>query len=77
MNISGNKLNKIFSVTGAFHGSIVEAKNEGEARQLFHKKYNGESIIEIKLKKCNHLHGFYTTTHNNIKRCNICNKIIK
>ena len=35
-------------VTGTFHGSIVEAETEGEARRIFHKYYNGESIIHIK-----------------------------
>lgn len=34
-------------VTGTFHGSIVEAETEGEARRIFHKYYNGESIIHI------------------------------
>lgn len=39
---------KIYAVTGAFHGSIIQAKSEGEARRLFHKSWNGESIITIK-----------------------------
>lgn len=34
-----------YAVTGTFHGSIVIAKSEGEARRLFHKRYNGESIL--------------------------------
>jgi hypothetical protein len=38
----------VFAVTGTFHGSIVEAENEGEARRIFHKHYNGESILHIK-----------------------------
>lgn len=38
----------VFAVTGTFHGSIVVAKTEGEARRIFHRKYNGESIIAIK-----------------------------
>lgn len=37
-----------WAVTGTFHGSIVEAETEGEARRIFHKYYNGESIIHIK-----------------------------
>jgi len=37
-----------YAVTGTFHGSIVYAKTEGEARRAFHKKYNGESILSVK-----------------------------
>ena len=37
-----------WAVTGTFHGSIIEAETEGEARRIFHKYYNGESIIHIK-----------------------------
>jgi hypothetical protein len=37
-----------WAVTGTFHGSIIEAETEGEARRIFHKHYNGESIILIK-----------------------------
>ena len=37
-----------WAVTGTFHGSIIEAETEGEARRIFHKHYNGESIIHIK-----------------------------
>jgi hypothetical protein len=37
-----------WAVTGTFHGSIIEADTEGEARRIFHKHYNGESIIHIK-----------------------------
>ena len=40
---------KTYAVTGTFHGSIVYANSEGEARRLFHQKYNGESIIHIKI----------------------------
>lgn len=40
---------KAYSITGTFHGSIVIAKSEGDARRLFHKAWNGESIIHIKL----------------------------
>lgn len=36
---------KSFAVTGTFHGSIVDAESEGEARRIFHRYYNGESII--------------------------------
>ena len=37
-----------YAVTGTFHGSIVEAESEGEARRIFHKHYNGESITHIR-----------------------------
>ena len=39
---------KTYAVTGTFNGSIVVAKNEGEARRVFHKRYNGESILLVK-----------------------------
>jgi hypothetical protein len=42
---------KIFAVTGTFHGSIVFALSEGEARRCFHLKYNGESILSIYRRK--------------------------
>ena len=45
---------KIFAITGTYHGSIAFFKTEGEARRAFHKRYNGESIINLKiLKKVN------------------------
>ena len=37
-----------WAVTGTFHGSIIEAETEGEARRIFHKHYNGESITHVK-----------------------------
>jgi hypothetical protein len=37
-----------WAVTGTFHGSIIEAETEGEARRIFHRHYNGESITHIK-----------------------------
>jgi len=37
-----------YAVTGTFHGSIVSAQNEGEARRIFHKHYKGESITHIR-----------------------------
>lgn len=49
-----SKQNKIYVVTGTFHGSIVTAKSEGDARRAFHKAYNGESIIEMKLLTLKH-----------------------
>lgn len=39
---------KEFAVTGTFHGSIVYANCEGDARKAFHKKYNGESIVSVR-----------------------------
>jgi len=41
-------MQKVYAVTGTFNGSIVFAKNEGEARRVFHKRYNGESILLVK-----------------------------
>lgn len=41
---------KVFAVTGTFHGSIITALTEGEARKAFHEMYNGESIISIAQK---------------------------
>jgi hypothetical protein len=43
-----NKIMKTYAVTGTYHGSIVFAKTEGDARRLFHNQYNGESILIIK-----------------------------
>lgn len=40
---------KVYAVTGTFHGLIIEASSEGEAGRIFHKFYNGESIIHIKI----------------------------
>lgn len=45
---------KYFAVTGTLHGSIIEAKNEGDARRAFHKFYNGELIIHVKILKYVH-----------------------
>jgi hypothetical protein len=41
-------MKKVYAVTGTFNGSIVFASSEGEARRVFHKRYNGESITHIK-----------------------------
>lgn len=38
-----------YAITGTFNGSIVYADTEGDARRLFHKRYNGESILIVKL----------------------------
>ena len=38
-----------YAVAGTFYGSIVYAKSEGDARRAFHKRYNGESIVYIRL----------------------------
>lgn len=37
-----------WAVTGVFHGSIIVAETGEEARRIFYKYYNGESIIRIK-----------------------------
>ena len=39
-----------WAVTGTFHGSLIEAESEGEARRIFHKHYKGESITHINKK---------------------------
>lgn len=43
--VNYSKIMNTYAVTGTFHGSIIEAKSEGEARRLFHEYYNGESIL--------------------------------
>jgi hypothetical protein len=43
---------KIYAVTGTYHGSIITAYTEGDARRAFHKYYNGESILYIKTITC-------------------------
>jgi hypothetical protein len=48
-NFSPVKPDLCWAVTGTFHGSIVYAKSEGDARRAFHKHYNGESITHIKI----------------------------
>jgi hypothetical protein len=47
IEIKPSKL-KSYAVTGTFHGSIVDARSEGEARRIFHKHYKGESIINVR-----------------------------
>ena len=42
------RIPKNYAVTGTRHGSIVTAISEGEARRIFHKYYNGESILSVK-----------------------------
>jgi hypothetical protein len=42
---------KIWYVTGAFHGSHVYSRCEGDARRTFHEHYNGESIVHITDKR--------------------------
>ena len=46
--MSNNKKLNCYAVTGTFHGSIIYAASEGEARRAFHQQWNGESIIHIK-----------------------------
>lgn len=50
---NNNKKMKLFAVTGTSHGSLIYAFSEGEARRLFHKHYNGESILCVKVKADN------------------------
>lgn len=42
-------ISKYYAVTGTFHGSIIYANSEGQARRIFHKFYNGESILYIRV----------------------------
>jgi hypothetical protein len=42
------KTMNLYFVTGTFNGSYVYAFREGDARRAFHKKYKGESIINIR-----------------------------
>lgn len=37
----------VYAVTGTYHGALIETFSEGEARRLFHRYYNGESIISV------------------------------
>ena len=37
-----------YLITGTYHGSIVYAPTEGDARRAFHAKYGGESIVHLK-----------------------------
>lgn len=41
-------MDKVYAVTGTYHGSIVTATSEGEARRIFHRFYGGESITYMK-----------------------------
>lgn len=42
---------KTFAVTGTYHGAIIYARTEGEARRIFHNFYKGESILTIRFIK--------------------------
>lgn len=37
-----------WAVTGTYHGSIIQADSEGDARRTFHAYWNGESILSVK-----------------------------
>lgn len=37
-----------YAVTGTYHGSLINAETEGDARRIFHRYYKGESIISVK-----------------------------
>ncbi len=41
-------MEKVWNITGTFHGSIICAKTEGDARRAFHAAWGGESIIVAK-----------------------------
>ena len=41
---------KTYFITGTFHGSVILAKTEGDARRAFHKYWNGESIVTVVVK---------------------------
>lgn len=47
MSSNTTREDRIWFVTGTFHGSIVFAQSEGQARRMFHAAYNGESIVHI------------------------------
>jgi hypothetical protein len=42
---------KMYIITGTAHGAIYDEITEGAARRRFHKDFNGESIIFIKVKE--------------------------
>lgn len=44
-------MDKTYAVTGTYHGSIIGARTEGEARRIFHHVYGGESILMVKTLK--------------------------
>lgn len=41
---------KIFAITGTYHGAIIISLTEGDARRAFHLIFNGESIIFVKIR---------------------------
>lgn len=43
------RVEKLYLITGTFHGSHVYAKSEGAARRAFHEVYNGESITHVRV----------------------------
>ena len=40
---------RTYAVTGTYHGSIIYATSEGDARRTFHDYWGGESIIDLKI----------------------------
>ncbi len=46
-----------FAVTGTYHGSIIYARSEGDARRTFHARYNGESIVSVDKSTAYDLYG--------------------
>lgn len=57
--MSLRKDDRIFcwAVTGTFHGTIIEAATEGEARRMFHAHWNGESILYC-IKRYNSIYEY-------------------
>lgn len=55
-----DRKNQYWAVTGTFHGSLVEAVSEGQARRIFHKQYKGESITHIRNCAANPFFDFLT-----------------
>lgn len=41
---------KRYAITGTFHGIVVYARSEGNARHMFHEAFNGESIVAITVR---------------------------
>jgi hypothetical protein len=40
--------NFYFAVTGVYHGSLIEADDEEEAKEIFTKAWEGEKVIHVK-----------------------------
>ena len=66
----------IYAVTGTFHGSLVEAHSEGEARRIFHRYYNdiGVQFTTDVRKKQQKLLEHYSLTQEEVE---VYNKMFK